>query len=891
MGPALDVFTLGGLRICLEHERLDHLRSRAAEGLFVYLVCQGRPLSRERLAEFFWPERSQESSLANLRVALHRLRKPLAPHLVVTRRSLSLRDDALPYLDRADFERLLGEGKLREALGLYHGDFLDGFFLPGSVPFESWVESERRRLHELAVAAYGELALRRTSMGDAEEAIRLARGLLKLEPLHEPTQRLLLRLLAQSGRRQAGIEGFERYRRQLHDELGLEPDGEAVALLERVRDGLEDEVPMRGGDAIVVPPRDAKLDLPPVGTPLVGRQADLDGLVARLADGDCRLVTIVAPGGMGKTRLAIEAARRMDGALPDGACFVPLAGVLSPEAIVPAVLQGLALTPSPAGDAKAALLAYLRSKRMLLVLDNFDELLDGAPLLLEIVRTAPGVTLLVTSRERVALTEEWLVPLAGLDADEAAIELFVQRAERSAPDLDAVAEHDAIRDLCRLVEGMPLAIELAASWAGIMRCREIADAVRASLDVLRTNVRDLPERHRSIRSLFDTSWNLLTPEARSTFMRLSVFRGGFAAAEARAVAGATLQDLRALVEKSLLRADGRGRFIMHELVRQYAGERLAAAGALRATAGAHFDAYLTLAEEAEPQLFGSEQPAWLLRLELEWDNFRAALVWGSGGGVATEGFVRLVLALSWFWRRGAIIEARRWLDVALEREAVTVPHRAALLSHAGHVAWIQGRWDVAEAELTESLVLWDAVGLGWGHGAGRTRCSLAMTYWLLRRPDEARPLLEEALVIFRRDRNAWWVAFALGHMAKVDISYGEHDRAKEHISAALAIYRRLGNRWGLGLFLGAAAKLELAAGRLQEARALAEEACELLSEIGLKYPLADIQRMLGQISAADRRPADAKHHYLASIAAHREAGQDRFADDVAAEVAKAELGA
>jgi predicted ATPase/DNA-binding SARP family transcriptional activator len=884
MRGALDLFTLGGLRIMLEHESVENLRSRTAEALLVYLVCQGRPLPREWLAEYFWPERPHETSLVNLRVALHRLNKTFSPHLVVTRQSVGLRDDNLPYLDRADFERLLGEGRLREALGLYRGDFLRGFHLPGSPAFEGWAHEERDRLHELALGAYQQLALRHAASAQIDEAVRLARGLLQLEPFHEPTQRLLLRLLAQSGRRRAAIECFEGFRSRLQDELGIEPEEESLALLEQVRRGVDVDAP--NVDHPMPPSPTAQLNFPFVSTQLLGRKTELETLRSRLARADCRLVSVVAPGGMGKTLLAIEAAMKMREDFPDGVCFVPLAGVLSPADIASAVVHGLSLTLPPGSDALAGLLAYLRPRRMLLLLDNFDELLEGAPLLLEILHHAPEVKLLITSRERLDLSEEWLLPLGGLKADEAAVEVFVQRAMRAAPDFDATEEGEAIRELCRLVGGMPLAIELAASWAGIMSCATITQEVRASLDILTADaLDDLPERHRSMRSVFETSWGLLTAEARTVFTRLSVFRGGFAAPEAQAVAGATYGDLRSLVGQSLLRVDGRGRFALHELIRQYAAEKLDAAGDAGATAGRHFDAYLGLAEAAEPELFGSEQPKWLARLEIEWENFGAALAYGFGGGREVGEVVRLVVALSWFWRRSAFHEARHWLERALNLAGLRPQHRPALLSHAGHVAWMQGRWDVAEGELEESLALWEAGGLETGHDAARTRCSLAMTRYMQGRFEDARPLLEDALAVFRRSCNDWWTAFALTFLGKAAVALEEYGGARVCLTEALAIYRRIGNRWGLGLFLITAAQLELAVGALQPARAFAEEACALLIEIDHKHALGEAYRMLGEISWAEGRHGEAETSYRRSIATYREIGQEAFAGRVEAEFA------
>jgi predicted ATPase/DNA-binding SARP family transcriptional activator len=881
---ALDLFTLGGLRVVLEHEPVVRLRSRTAEALFVYLVCQGRPLPREWLAEYFWPERPRATSLVNLRVALHRLNATFAAHLVVTRQSVGLRDDALPYLDRADFERLLALGQPREALGLYRGDFLRGFHLPGSPAFEVWAHEERDRLHELALGAHQELALQYAASARTDEAIRSARGLLQLEPFHEPTQRLLLRLLAQSGRRQVAIEDFEGFRSRLHDELGLEPEEASLALLEQVRNGVDVEVP--GVDRATSTPPTPQLDLPYSGTPLLGRQVELEALRGRLGRSDCRLVTVVAPGGMGKTRLAIEAARRLREAFADGVGFVPLAGVMAPEDIASAMVHSLSLTLPPASEAKAGVLAYLRSRRMLLLLDNFDELLEGAPFLIEILHHAPEVKLLVTSRERLDLAEEWLLPLAGLDADEAAVELFVQRALRVAPDLNAAADGAAIGELCRLVGGMPLAIELAASWAGIMSCATITQEVRTSLDILTADaLNDLPERHRSMRGMFETSWRLLTAEARTVFTRLAVFRGGFAAAEAQAVAGATFGDLRSLVGQSLLRVDGRGRFALHELIRQYAGERLRDGDDAEATARRHFEAYLALAEAAEPELFGPEQPQWLARLEVEWENFGAALAFGFGAGRASGDVVRLVLALSWFWRRSAFHEARRWLERALRLDGLQPLHRPALLSHAGHVAWMQARWDVAESELEESLALWADAGLGSGHDAARTRCSLAMTRYMQGRFADARPLLEDALVTFRDDGSAWWIAFALAFLGKIALALQDYERARARLSEGLAIYRRIGNHWGLGLFLAAAAQLELATGALREARGLAEEACDLLIEIGHKHALGEAYRMLGEIAWAEGRHGEAETSYRRSIATYREIGQEAFAGRVEAELA------
>lgn len=285
------------------------------------------------------------------------------------------------------------------------------------------------------------------------------------------------------------------------------------------------------------------------------------------------------------------------------------------------------------------------------------------------------------------------------------------------------------------------------------------------------------------------------------------------------------------------------------------------------------------------KLFGAEQPTWLTRLELQRDNFRAALRWGFDGGSGTGALVRLVVALSWFWRRSAVHEAREWLDRALELQGLTDLHRAALLSHAGHVAWMQARWAVAEAELGESLALWAERGPLDEHDAARTRCSLAMAHYMQGRPEAARPLLEESLVVFRQKRNDWWIAFALAFLGKAALAQKQYGQAKECLMEGLAIYRSIDSRWGLGLFLITAAQQHFEIGTLQEARALAEEARSLLIEFGRKHALGDVYRMFGSISWAEGRHAEAEESYQSSIATFREIGQETFAGQVSAELA------
>src|SRR6266508_960819 len=345
-------------------------------------------------------------------------------------------------------------------------------------------------------------------------------------------------------------------------------------------------------------------NLPAPRTSFVGRVSELAEIDRLLEDGDCRLLTLVGPGGAGKTRLALEAAARRIDRYPHGVHFVPLVAVASPELLAPAVAESIQFAVDGAHSgfsAQEQLLDYLGERSTLLVLDNFEHLVDGADLLGEIIERAPKVELLTTSRERLNVQSEWVFDVYGLGLTEngnggsGALRLFVERATQVEPDfsLDDDERTEALR-ICTLVEGLPLGIELAASWVSMLSCAEIAEEIERNIDFLATSMRDVPERHRSLRAAFDQSWRLLSGGQQAVLARLSVLRGDFEREAAGAVAGADLRLLSELVSKSLVRRSGFGRYELHELLRQYSAEKLAtgSSDALAATREHHARHYL-----------------------------------------------------------------------------------------------------------------------------------------------------------------------------------------------------------------------------------------------------------------------------------------------------------
>ena len=476
-----------------------------------------------------------------------------------------------------------------------------------------------------------------------------------------------------------------------------------------------------------------------------------------VADPDCRLITLLGPGGSGKSRLAIEFAGNAYNTFADGAVFVALAPLSNASLIVPTVAAALEFSLDSHATPKSQLLHYLRGQALLLVLDNFEHLLpslsqpqvgaDGNPSALPTHRhSGAGTqdTLLVTSRERLNLQGEWVYDVGGLDVptgDEAMAEelrqpsesvsweqnftdsllskfsastLFVRTAQRMQSGfVPSPADQDAILRICRLAKGMPLAIELAAAWTRLLSCAELAAELAESIDILTAMQRDLPAHHRSMRAVFDHSWRLLSTGEQQVFARCSVFRGGFTREAAAEVAEATLPLLAALVDKSLLHRNRAGRYTVHELARQFAADRLVEMEEDERTRSRHLTFFMALSEDAEPKLrSGPQVVQWHDRIELEHDNIRTALDWALTSGEFEPGF-RMVGALWEFWmNRGHAAEGQAQAERFLARAEASAPtgKRVKALHTAGVLAFYQGHHQAANAWAVEGVVICRELG-------------------------------------------------------------------------------------------------------------------------------------------------------------------------------------
>ena len=783
---------------------------RAAQ-LAAYLALRADWVARDELVALLWPDAPPQRGRHTLSQLLYQIRRTPWGHDV---EGEPTRVRWRVPCDVAAFRRAAAEGAWHHATELYGGELLEGTPADGSGRFDAWLRSEREDLRESwreAVEGHAEALARDRRWSDAA---RLLRRLLATDDLLEEAVQALMRCEARAGRREAAVQVYEAFRARLHDELALDPLEATVALAAAVRRGdigPDTDAPQAPSPAGLSDPTEAREvrpgpvdNLAPDPTPFVGRALELAELHQLLGRGSHRLVTLLGPGGAGKSRVARQLARERAGYHEEGAVWVPLASARDANGAVAAVARALGVRIDPEPDALVALLA---AQDRLLVLDAVEHVGDLGGLVLALLDGCPDVTLLTTSRTPLDLPGEAVVPLGGLaipprdDADDAeaydALGLLLRAAHRVRPTFHPRgAERTAAVALTRLLGGTPLAIELAAGWLRMLEPSELLAEVRRDLGVLAAQQGDGDPRHASLRAVFESSWGLLGREERDALRRLAVFQGGWTRETAAEVAEVPLGTLLALANRSLLQRDGAARFRPHAIVQGFAEDKLAEAPELREELVLRHERYfLDLADDADRRLDTPDQPAALARLEDEEPNLIVALERALAAGRA-ESAQALIAALGRFWRwRGQLRAGLRWAERVADLPDADTPRPARVRARLveGLLRQEQGDYPGADRAFEEALA--DAGRLGDRGLEAAARCDRAIVAWRRGDLDTARTLLEQAIAVYREAGHEARLAGTLGNLGNVIRDGGDPQAAHAPFDEALALAQRLGHVW------------------------------------------------------------------------------------------------
>ncbi|HWM10548.1 MAG TPA: BTAD domain-containing putative transcriptional regulator [Solirubrobacteraceae bacterium] len=812
MGKALDFGVLGPLLVSRPEGPIELTADKQRALLAVLLLAyREESVSPARLVDELWGDDPPATAAKAVQVHLSKLRGALGPEQpIVTRPSGYAVDIEPEQLDLARFEAL-GErartarrhgdlpaaaGLWREALSLFRGPPL------ADVPLRGLAAAEAGRLAELELTGLDERISVELELGEHGSLVAELQALVAEYPYRERLHAQLMLALYRSGRQAEALEAFRHARRTLVDDLGLEPGRELQQLESAVlaHDPALDLL-------LAEPPRPRPVAVPPLPAPtdpLIGRESVLDAAASMLAVPDVRMITLTGPGGIGKTRLALELARREAGRFADGPRFVPLGAIDDPERVLPEIARVLEI----AEDDGKALTGFVAERELLLVADNLEQIVDAAPLLGELLAVSPRSKLVTTSRAPLRLAGEHELPVPPL-ASEPARELFVTRARAINPGLELSPEDvECVERICARLDGLPLAIELAAARSKVLSPKAILDRLEQRLDLLIAGPRDAPARQRTLRAAIGWSYDLLGDEARSLFADLGVFVGGWTLETAEAVGGAdALDGIAALADQSLVTRNG-DRYEMYESIRAYALEQLTATGGADDARRRHARAFAALTEEAENGIRGPAQATWFARLDADAENLRAATAWAVVDG-DTDTALGLAGGLLRFWAaRGALTERRETLAMALAAGAGSPAPRINALQAAGVMAAESGDFDAAGVHFDAALQLARAVG------------------------DRAR------------------IARLQSNLGTLDMYAGDYEQALRRYEEGAAILREMGDPLGLSLVTQNLAIAQDGAGRRDRAIALLEESVQLARRAGDPAHTASALRTLARVLLA-----------------------------------------
>ena len=961
---AVRAWLLGDFRVSVGARTitLDAWHLRKASALVKLLaLAPGHRMHREQAMDILWPDSSRRAASGSLRTTLHAARKVLDPvtgasYLASEDESLVLCPGGELWVDVDAFEKAAATAKrtkdpatYRVAIGLYVGDLLP------EDRYEAWTEGRRNGLRQLYLALLVELAGLYEERNEHDLAIETLQEVTAAEPTSEEAHVALMRLHALSGRPERALAQYEKLRDTLSRGLGIQPGASSRHLRDEIAAGRL--MPTRSAD----PPREerpgvGKHNLPAQKTSFVGRGWEMLEVKRTLTM--TRLLTLTGAGGSGKTRLALEVAKDLVGSYVDGVWLIELASLSEPELVVQEVAGALGGREQPGRPILESFLDTSVDKEMLLLLDNCEHLIDAvASLTIALLDSCPRIRVLATSRAPLGVLGEltWLVPSLSVPSAEEtptveelegyeSARLFVDRTSKGHPGFELTPENAwAVAQVCTRLEGIPLAIELAAARVGMLSAGQISERLGHSLKLLTRGDQSADHRHRTLRATLDWSYALLNEPEQALFGRLSVFAGGFTleAAESVGARGGieeedVLELLTMLVEKSLVVADEnweRGaRYRLLEPVRQYAGEKLRVSGKAETLGRRHAEFFLALAEEAEPELKGSRQVEWLDRLETEHDNLRAALSWALGRGIDLGPRMAVALRLFWF-TRGYLGEGRTYLEAVARSDMVPVTLRARALDGLGWIAKPQGDYERAYLAYQESLkfyrmsndmrgianALGDLGSLALDRGDYEGATSLLEESLTLYRELESREdvigildrlgvlasakgdreqsisFFSEALKLSRASGNLRRTATSLGNLGITMLVHGDTEQATKLLDESRTLFRDIGDSTNFAIGLMHSALAALIRGEFGRVQLLGEESLQLLQKAENRQHIADCLEVMAGAAGAQNRPRRAARLWGAAETLREEIGvplqpEDREILDPYLATARSSLG-
>ncbi len=863
----LKINLLGGLQVTRANLPITSFISNKVPALLVYLAVTRRAHSRDKLSSLLWGEMSDADAKNNLRQALTNLRKIANEYLNITRDSIEFTGDCFLNSSKFEFDIKTASSLdpqpasviLTESLALYRGDFLEGFYVRDTPDFEDWMLAERARLRELALQALHRLTEIEMSRANYLAALESTAALLAFDPWREEAHRQRMAALAHAGQRSAALAQYQTCRRILDKELGVEPSAETTALYEQIRSA--DKVSLH--------------NLPAATTSFVGREFELEEIAVRLLDANCRVLTLVGEGGVGKSRLALQAAQSHIHQFLGGVWYVPLSSVKDIDGLFLSIASVLKVNVTGEDQIKE----YLQDKNILLILDGMEHLINDAILkwITDALQTSRNLKLLITSLARLNIQAETLLEVRGLRHDESmsspASKLFLERARQLKPDFNPNTEDVlAIAHLCELVDGAPLALELAAAWVRGLSVQDIVKEIERNLDILTTSQQDLPLRHRSMRAVLDHFWQLLSSEEQSVFQKQAVFRGGFTREAFQEITGADLSMLSSFVDKSAIRFTENGRYRRHSLMAQYARLRLQENPTLhKKTRAEHAHYYSKSVKGLEAEFFGGQPQKAMTPFLSDLANIRLAWEWAiehRDADVFNDMSDSIMQAFDFagLYRDAHELAVNATDVLASLSEPITNDLRMAkgrVMGLAGAFLFRLGEYEQSMEWCKKSMETLETIRphIAYAHtlvyaGAatfGLGDMEFVVLYW------------QKAIKEYRDANSEWGEMTANSNLAEVLNAIGKFDKGKACAEHALDLARRMNNLEMIGTASTNLASSAIQEGNLIEATQFAEEALRSHQQVGHDAHIANSLAVLAQIASKQKNHAEARRLLEESI--------------------------